>query len=178
MHTKNIKKIIFASLLLLVSMGSCAFVFWQINVKNKEAISHIEETQTELDRRNKITSLNMEIKNLSKERESLNSHFANRSNIVPFLDDLQKLAFSAGANAEITAVDIDPKTNGLIVEMKSVGNFSSIYKLLSLLENSQYQISFSSVKILVKSVSDKDKKITKREWEGFFKLTLLSFSNN
>ena len=181
MQNKN--KIFINLSLAVVFSTACVFVFFyifnHINLKNANSIDLIDKTETELIRRNKITALNSQIKSIAKEREMLDTHFIKSSDIVPFLDNLQFLAIETGAFAEVSSLGITEDGLGLKVEMKASGNFLSLYKLLALLQSSQYELNFTSISFESKSVLDPTGKIKINlgKWDVSFNLTLLSFIN-
>ncbi|MCX6755279.1 MAG: hypothetical protein NT068_01920 [Candidatus Nomurabacteria bacterium] len=172
-------KVFLAILFNAVFVFGFIYLYNQINNKNISAASLTEQINTETDRRDKITALNSEIKAIAKERGMLATHFAKSSDVVPFLDNLQALAKSVGATAEVSSLDLTAEGGGLEVKMKATGSFVSVYKLLSLLENSQYELDFSSV--IFNTVSALDNtgslKTGNQKWDASFNLTLLSFES-
>lgn len=153
------------------------YLFNEINAKNDTAATLSDQYQSESDRRSTIASLNSEVKAIAPQRALLESHFANASDVVPFLDDLQALAVSAGATAEVSSLDDTKDATGLDVEIKAEGSFASLHTLLALLQNSQYELSFSSVKFDTVPLSPTGKVVKggNQTWEATFDITLLSF---
>ncbi len=179
---KDKKKIIItitlASLFVVITAAGFFYVLNVIRAKGDNTALLLDNIQTEIVRRNKIASLNSEIKAIAPERAMLETHFAKSSDVVPFLDTLQALAVKAGAPAEVSSLDLSKEGGGLAVSMKAEGNFKSIHKLLALLQNSPYELDFSSVKIERKTLSDKEALAANDTiWIASFKLTLVSFSS-
>lgn len=175
---KKFKKTpLFISVILLIF--SCSvFLFLYKKIGDNKKIA--EETQTkwqiEATRRDEIRSLERSIKDIDEERNLLESHFAQSSNVVPFLDTIEQLALEAKARSEITSVDILKNKKGLSVMVKASGSFESIYKFLTLLENSPYELEFVSANIQnlsARTVSDKKGIVP--QWEAVFNIQLLSF---
>ena len=161
----------------LLCLFSFLFLYQQVNNKNSLIEQAQSSWQTEAMRRNKIKSLDNSIKIIATEKQQFETHFAQSSDIVPFLDTVEKLAQPVGAQAQITSVDILPGNTGLSVGMKASGSFESVYKFLRLLENSPYELSFMSVNIQNGSLSDTSGKTsTPKTWEAIFKIKLLSFT--
>ena len=143
-----------------------------------------------MNRRNEITSLDNSLQDNEKNSAILATHFAKSSDVVPFLDTLEKLAPLAGAKAEIDSVDNGVATPGLIVGLRVSGGFTNVYKFLQLLENSPYEINFISMDMHTttvnmpvestttpsKGASVKPKAVKSQNWEAIFKIQLLSFT--
>ena len=166
------------------------FLYKEINNNNEKAKQSAIDFQTEMSRRNEITSLDNSLQENNKNKAILESHSAKSSDIVPFLDTIEKLAPQIGANAEIDSVDNGIAKPGLIVGLKISGSFGNVYKFLQLLENSPYEIDFismdmhklstdaplASVVAPSKNGSNVAPKIIKvQNWEAILKIQLLSF---
>src|SRR6185436_9428895 len=130
--------------ILFLALSCCAFFFFhrEINIKNKELQSREEEWQSEVNRRVEIKALDNSIKIITAERELLETHFAHGSDIVPFLDTIEGLARKVGIRAEIATVDIPVDGSSLVVVLRAPGSFASVYKFITLLENSPYELEF------------------------------------
>jgi hypothetical protein len=88
------------------------FIFLYKNINSNNTISEeLEiEWQTEVKRLNEVRLLNRSIDKIKKEKYSLESHFVKNTNIVPFLDTLEKLASLVSVKNEILSVDIPSNT--------------------------------------------------------------------
>lgn len=186
---QKFKKVpLFFSLLFLgASIYAFTFLYGQIN-SNKELSEQMQQQwQNEASRRSQIESLDRLIKSTTQEQALLQSHFAQSSDVVPFLDTIQKLATRVGASSEVVSVDIlKDKNPTLVIEFKAAGSFDAIYKLLTLLENSPYELEFTYVDIQTTNTPDTSissgtattpvvKKASVSEWTGDFRIKLLSF---
>jgi NAD(P)-dependent dehydrogenase (short-subunit alcohol dehydrogenase family) len=152
------------------------FLYGEINDNNQKAEQNTIIWQTEARRRDEIKSLDRSIQMIAGDRALLETHFAKSSDIVPFLDTVEKLASQAGARAEVGSVDILANNAGLMVGLKASGSFEVIYKFLTLLENSPYELDFLLVDI--HKLTDLDasgKNVKNSSWEAVFKIQLLSF---
>ncbi|MFA5778057.1 MAG: hypothetical protein WC870_01010 [Candidatus Paceibacterota bacterium] len=177
-NSPNFKKkpLIISIVFLLFSCLAFFFLYKEIN--NNKKIEELAQTewQNEANRREGIKLLDRSIKTISEERASLESHFAQSSDVVPFLDTLEKLAFSVGAKHEVVSVDISEDKTGLSVGLKASGSFEVIYKFLTLLENSPYELEFTSVDIQkLETQTISAKKVVVPQWGAVFKIKLLSF---
>ena len=174
----NTPKIHLAFSVIFLLCSSFVFVYFYRATQGNNQKSEIAETewQNETLKRNDIKALDHSIKIIEKERGKLDTHFAESSDIVPFLDTLEGLAPKVGIKAEVTSVDILADHTGLVVGMKASGSFGGLYKFLTLLENSSYELEFVSVEIhrgTPESTEGKSASIP--TWAGLLKLKLLSF---
>jgi len=163
---KNLQKIL--PIISLMFFIVCCFVFLflnkEVNINNKAFEDNEIKWQQETERREGIRLLNNSIRKIENEKDLLETHFAQSSNIVPFLDTMESLGTKVGAKTEITSVDIPKESNSLNIEMKISGSFEKIYKFLLLLENSPYKLEITSIDISKQNT-----------WEANLKIKLLSF---
>lgn len=164
--------------ILFFAFSCIAFYFFyqDINVKNTLAEENNVIWQNEANRRNVLSSMDHSLKIIAPEIEKLETHFAQSSDVVPFLNSLENTGRAVGVKAEVTSVEIPKDSNVLVVSMNTTGNFEETYKFLTLLENSPYQIDFTKVEI--GRNGDLDALLSKGVepvWSGSFKMTLLSF---
>jgi hypothetical protein len=172
------KLLILSILFFLFSCSIFLFLYKVINDNKEISQSTQEKLQTEISRRDSIKALINSVQTISKERAQLDTHFVRSSDVVPFLDTIEKLAKEAGTNAEVTSVGLAADKASLEVEMKAQGDFENIYKLIMLLENSPYNLEFILVSIQnlnTEIVVEKDTKIER--WTANFKISLKSFIN-
>jgi len=174
------KKSLILSIILFVF--SCfVFVFLYKDINNKKEISQQaqEKWQTETTRRKNTRSLVNSIKVIESERALLETHFVQGSDIVSFLNIIEKLAKEVKVKAEVVSVNITEDNSSLMVEMKARGNFETIYKLVMLLENSPYSLEFTSVDIQNQNEENVSaNKINKAQpWVATFQMKVLSFVN-
>jgi len=160
--------LIFSIAFLLVALSAFAFLYNRISQNKKMSDETEIKWQAEFSRREEIKSLDRLVKEVEDKRIAVESHFAQSSNVVPFLDLLERLALSVSAKPEIVSVGVAKDKSGLLVEVKTVGTFEAVYKYLLLLENSPYQLEFLSVDLHKVSEGSSD-------WGGNFRMKLLSF---
>jgi hypothetical protein len=170
----NFQKILLvASLTLFVILGlASVFLYKKINDNNQKAGENTIAWMEGERRRADIMSLDRSLEEITDDKALLEAHFAKSSDVVPFLDTLEKLAPKAGVKTEVDSVSVKDKDTGLVVGLQASGSFTAIYKFIMLLENSPYELDFLSLdihKLLSGSVA-KDSK-----WEAVFKIQLLSF---
>jgi len=179
--TQSLKKfkkapLLVSAVFLIFSCLIFLFLYKKIDDNRKMSEKAKIEWQIEATRREEIRSLERSIRAIEKERNLLESHFARSSNVVPFLNTIERLALAANLKSEIISVDILKDRNGLAVAVKTSGSFESIYKFLTLLENSPYELEFPSADIKnTGALIVSGKKNRTPRWEANFKINLLSF---
>ncbi len=146
------------------------FLFQKINDNKTAATEALRLWSEEEAKRNELNSLDAMLENLKEEMATLDTHFAQSSNVVPFLDSLEELGELSGGSSEVLSVETTPDGAGLLITLKTEGGFGSVYKFLELLENSPYELEFLAVDIGRGSGEG-----VAAEWEGFLKLKLLTF---
>lgn len=151
--------------------GVFYFLYNQIEKNNLEAEKINNEWKKEASHQKELQMLNRGIKMVEKEAEELEKHLAKNSNLVPFLDMIEELAPKVGAKAETASVELSSDKLNLLVGLKAGGSFESIYKFLTLLENSPYELEFLSV------MFSRNQLPTASVWEAKFMVKLLSFVN-
>ncbi len=164
------RPLIFAILFFLLTGAGLFFLLREIRVQDAMAEETLAAWQKESAKRDDVRSLERSVKMIEPEMLMLESHFARSSDIVPFLDTLEGLAAKAGAKAEVTSVDTSKEEPTLLVGMKASGSFDSLYKFLTLLENSPYELRFESWNMERADASGK-----MPTWEATMRLELLSF---
>jgi len=163
---------------LFLSVSSCAFIFLYKQIDGNTKVAEQAQTawQAESDRRGEVESLDRLLTTTEEERGSLESHFAQSSDVVPFLDTIQQLAVSAKATSAIASVSILQDKTGLMIDVTASGSFASLYKFLTLLENSPYELNFISVDLKTdESVGADGKTTPSGKWTADFEIKLLSF---
>lgn len=152
------------------------FLYKEINNNNKKTQQNETDLQTETLRRYNMASLNQLLQKIAPDKVVLDNHFIKSSDVVPFLNLIEKLALEAGVSVEIDSIDSKTINSELTVEFKASGEFEVIYKFLTLLENSPYELEFLSMDIHKSSLLDvSDENLKNSNWEAIFKIQLLSF---
>jgi hypothetical protein len=180
----NFKKIPFFILIIFLFFLVFAFLFLYrgVNSNGEKAAQTTIDLENEISRRDEIKALNRSIDAIKGEKADLETHFAKSSDIVPFLDTIEALAPRVGAKAQVTSVDILKDNSGLMVQISASGSFASLYKFLTLLENSPYELEFTGVDIQRQNdtgVADPNAKVpvpvSVAIWQAIFRIKLLSF---
>lgn len=167
----KLKKIllIFSITSFLVFCALFLFLFEEIGNNNKVSKQAQSDFLQEASRRQNIKDFNNSFKSIEEDKVLLETHFAQSSNIVPFLDLIEKTGDSVGTKAEVSFIEIAKDNSGLVIIMKDTGNFNQVYKFIRLLENFPYELELTSVEM--HSVPTENKNI----WEAILKIKLISF---
>lgn len=167
------KTSIFISLIILIILIVVLFLLYNKIESNKLNYQDKETSwQIESQKRIQIKMLNNSISQIKNERGLLETHFAQSTDVVPFLNNLEETGSKIGARAEVAGVDISKDGKTLNVELKISGKFESIYKLIMLIENSSYIMDIASVDMSKENVKDKN-----ANWKSSIKIKLLSFTS-
>lgn len=176
-HAFKKVSLILSITLFISSCGVFLFVFREIdkNIKKGEQLQ-IEWRKEDM-RRDEIKSFDRSFKAIEGQSTELETHFAKSSDIVPFLNSLEGTATLAHVKAEVSSVDVLSDKTGLGVSMNAHGNFSQIYKFLTLLENFPYELEILSVDLrkggAPEALGQSD---TLPNWVAIFRIKLLSFT--
>ncbi len=167
MQNKSKKILLAVSIIIFLFFCIILFFVYKQTTNNMKTSEESQALlQKEISRREEIKSFNDSFKSIEVDKTLLETHFAQSSDIVPFLNAIEKMASSTGTKAEVSFIEIAPDGSGLLVDMKDTGSFSQVYNLLRLLENSPYELEFTSIEI---------HNATKGNWEATFKIKLISF---
>jgi len=175
---KHLNKIFLILSVVFLVFSCAAFIFLHGLIKNNQKTSQeiLIEWQKESVRRDDIRLMGRSLKAIEKDRIDLDTHFAQSSNVVPFLDTLETLAMAVKAKSEVTSVDISKDKQQLVVGLRAFGSFEVLYKLMLLLENSPYELEFLSLDLQRESGGDiSEDGASSPEWSASFKIKLLSF---
>lgn len=166
------KYLLFSIIFFALACGAFGYIFMSIQTNRKVFTAAQVAWQREEDRLAEIRTIDRSIKTVETEKALFESHFASKSDIVPFLDTLEKTALSVGARAEVASVDTQDET-GLVIALRANGTFESLYKLLVLLENSRYELKIDGLDLQRESLGDAGTASTR--WRAVFQVKLLSY---
>ena len=173
----SLKQLLIISIALF-SASIFVFSFLYISIKNKQKLNILaeEEWKIEETRRENVNFLVNLLKSIEEEKSSIETHFVSSYDVVPSLDTLERLARESGNKPEVISVEVAKDGKSLDVGMKVVGEFESVYKYITLLENSPYELEFISTSIInMNSGAGLNK--TTSGWSLALQLKLISFIN-
>ncbi len=181
----NFPKIPLVLSLVFFSVSLLIFIYFfnQIKNNNQELLAKELEWRTEANKRAGIKTLDHSVKVIEADRKELDTHFAESSDIVPFLNTVDGLSVRSNTSAEITSVDPLEDHSGLNVGVTASGTFENLYKFLTLLENSAYEIEFTGVDMHKEIKSESTNTVPLKstaplipKWNVAIKMKLLSFT--
>lgn len=137
----------------LISFGVYSALF--IIIKNKN--NHISALQNKVDieviKDQRLNSIKQLIKDSDKEFKQIDTYFVSEGGVVNFLEKLESLGPISGVSVSVNSVGVNENANGnlpyelLNIEFESRGAWSSIVKLISLLETFQFGITIERVQL-------------------------------
>jgi len=151
------------------------FYFLNLTINKNDALAEATnlEWQNEALKREEIRALARALKMVEAESTNLNKHFAYSSDLVPFLDTVEALGVRSGVNlVETNSVNASTDGLSLTVGLNAKGDFNSIYKFASLLENSPYQLQTTSLNMQREGGEGAS---TNPVWMASFNLKLVTF---
>lgn len=171
------KLLIVSGLFVVMSVG--IFLFLYLTIKKNDAIAKEagKNWQLAVEKREKLSSLDSLVRNIEGEKVALETHFAHSSDIVPFLDTMDSIGTQAKVNSSVSSVDVLADKSGLVAHIKASGSFEAIYSFLVLLENSPYELEFSSVNLHREDAGDPTAALANAHptWNIDFQVKLISF---
>ena len=160
--------LIFSLIFFAIALAAFLFLYNQV-LGNRESAENSELSfREEAARREEVRSIERFAEEIQADKVKLDSHFAVSSNVVPYLDTLESLGKQVSAKPEVVTVDVTKDKTSLILNMRAAGTFEAVYKFLLLLENSPYELEFTSVELRKTGEGA-------GSWEGNFKIKLLAF---
>ncbi|MDE2399536.1 MAG: hypothetical protein KGL67_00780 [Patescibacteria group bacterium] len=184
----KIIQLLLSMILFLFASFALFLLYREINLNNQKATMSTTELENETSRRNEVKLLNDSIEVIKEDKSLLETHFAQSSDVVPFLDTIEALGPMVGVKAQTTSVDILKDNTGLVVKISASGDFKNIYKFLTLLENSPYELEITSMDLQkeastivpVDPTAPQDSKPVialpqESKWQAVFGIKLLSF---
>lgn len=142
MPLKRTYTIFFISLLsAIVAVASLFLIFNLIQKKNEYLGGLMNKIQSKVDQKDNIQTLQKTVDETKEKESLLSSYLVNPNNIDEFISYLEKEGDSVSVPVDVVSVNapLDTK-NKLNIELKGLGSFENIMSLVTLIENSPYQI--------------------------------------
>src|SRR3989344_4154462 len=148
----NSRKIQLLIAVILLIFSFCIFYILHGRLKSNYFASEEMNLKwlEEANRQNEAKSLAHRLEIMKNEKMEIEEHFVKNSDLVPFLNAIEGLGPRSGVRIETTSVNLSSDKLGLVVELKMDGSFESIYKFITLLENSPYELKFLAFDIFQK----------------------------
>ena len=146
-NNTHVKQLIFSFIFFLVTLAGLIFFYSYFRSRESVSEQKLMDWRVEQARREEIKSLDSSMKKIENEKVMLETHFAYSANPVPFLDTLERMARSVGAESTVSAVDVAKDGKSIAIGLNVSGSFESFYKFLNLIENSVYDMEFASIDV-------------------------------
>jgi len=137
-------------LVLLLDVLVAAFWFYFISfIKNQTQVIKDLKLQIKTITENRKTERSLEsfLKNISSEKERLDSSFLNEEKMVGFIEEVESLRQKTGVELEIGSIDLNSSLLAPKIRIRLKGNFNQIYKTILLLKNMPYMLSFENISL-------------------------------
>lgn len=185
--SKTIKIIAVAAILNLIVFAACFYLFTNIKKIDKVVSEHLTQIESEVKKNESLRSIKNLMNDTKKEREQIASLFVQPNGTVDFIETVEFLGRVAGIKLEIESVGVDAlkgktgsSTESFRLSFKTEGSWSGTMRLLSLLENMPYKISFENInlgKVSGGSKSSDSKEQASSYWNGNFSFSVLKIKN-
>lgn len=174
-----IKNLILASLIFLLLCSIFLVLYLKINSNFNKITESVSLYQEKEQKKEEIKNLNKIASEIKDDMVLLDSHFVLSSEISFFFEEVEKMALSQGAKAQVLSVKApDLKNENAFVEVNVVGNFLSLYKFLLLLENSKYELKIVSANFSKEYNQANLKPEELPSWTANFVIKIISFIEN
>ncbi len=180
--------LIISVILLIVLFGSFFYLINVIKNKNKHISAVSATLQEKINEKDNMVALENKIIELGDTHKQISGYLIDTSNIDTFVEYLEGLGVSNNISLTVKSVET-PKgeKNKLNFNIEMDGSFPNVTKVVSILENSPYNMSINSLYInkitkdsSMETVDPKSKKMvtittTKSSWQATANFTVLSF---
>lgn len=187
MNKKSTNLVLIVSTLISIALlGSFVYLTNVIKNKNKHISVVTSTLQEKINEKDNMKILEKRMLDLGDTRNKINSYFIDTSNVDEFVEYLEGLGDTYGAELLVRSVDTpNNEKNKLVFGIEINGSFSNLTKIVSILENSPYNISFDSLylnkiteTVKEETVDPKSKSSTtptiKPSWQAIANFTVLS----
>lgn len=182
-----IKNIVFLTILNLIIFGASFYLFVRIKSVDKNVSTRLIQIESAADTEESLRSIKNLMNDTKKEREQIAGFFVQPNGTVDFIETVESLGRIAGVKLETESVGVEALKNKTAsstelfrLSLRTEGSWGDTMRLLSLLDNMPYKISFESVeleKISVGSDSGREKKKISSYWSGAFSFGVLKIKN-
>ncbi|MBI5045541.1 MAG: hypothetical protein HZC14_00850 [Candidatus Niyogibacteria bacterium] len=163
-----------ALLVNIVAVLAWLFIFNKILMEKNQILSvryQLDEVRLKV---NSIKNLEDLLKDIEKDRGSINDSFIGEKDLVQFIKELERVADLSGVSLQVGNANVprDQKDLGPSFSLVARGNFDGVRRFVSLIGSIPYQVLFETATIQ-KSTQLINKKET---WEARLDVKVLSFT--
>ncbi len=171
------KVITTVGILTLLLLGATGGFLYLIHAKSNRVIELHQLLNDEINLNASLDASKQVIKETEKERDIINGYFVKESNVVGFLEFLENIGHTVGANIKITTVTTEKPVNendkqklALSIDMR--GTWTSVLRYIKLLEAVPYNVEVEEVNINSLGVGELPDN-SKPEWSGTIRIKVL-----
>lgn len=177
--TRAKQVLVIASLYLVLILAGYIFLFFHIQNKSTEANTIQEEIALIREQNAQFRNLSGVVKNIDTNREKLNNFFVDDEKIVGFLETLESLSDSSGAEVKVKTInEIEKEKNKpaqLSLNVTAEGSWGEVYHFLSLLENIPLKLTLDQTQMRI--VNSFDEEAVEEKWLGVFNFRVLKLDS-
>ncbi len=177
--SKSTQKLIFATILLVVSIFLYGYLFSHVISLTKSNSVLATEVRRIEDQESKITILKRAVLSTEESRKILTSYFIDSKDIVPFLEKVEEYGRDTSVSVKFINVDIAKSPKRLNLMLNAEGQFTNLYRFLALLESVPFEVVFNTfdIKALPSEVpTGVGKQSLPVNWEATVNLSVLSIT--
>lgn len=173
MRDQRTKKLLIAFFIVnTILFGMCGFLIYSVESKNKKTSALYAASEQQVSDQEKIQNLKQILKETEGDRKKLDEYFITKTNTVSFIEKMKQVSRDASVDLSINSIsDGEKNTDGVSLGFSAKGSFSSLYRLIVLVELMPYKITFKKIDIQKTDILGEWTK----GWNGNFIITLESF---
>lgn len=144
--SKNRTNLIFfiSTIVMVASVATFIFFFKVVENKNKHTSATLVTLANKIVKKENSQMLKDTIDQVYLTKESVGKHFVDSNEIDSFIDYLEGLGKDSGTEVNVQDFKISEENKNILsVRLLSRGSFSNVIRFLTLIENTQYQVSIS-----------------------------------
>lgn len=168
MNRKVLNTILLVLFFNLAAAAGWWFFYGQIKEKRDKVVGMTNETLAADLKRKNIQELDQSLNSIAEEKAKVEAAFASESELVRFIESIERLAALSGAELEIksAALPLDPNEKGPVFTLNVEGGFGQAFRFLTFLESANYEIVVEEARL---------NKGDEAGWAGQIRLKLLSY---
>lgn len=146
----------------LLSWGLTSFLYLGISTQNKEVQALLVEAEKDIQKDQTLRVARTILQENKDAITELDAYFVSKDGVVPFIDQLEKLAEDSNVVISIISVasETDPKGKNdfkepLVIRSDVTGSWNNVITFFDKLENLPYQMTIGSASLGLASASDK-----------------------
>lgn len=150
-------------------IGVYAALFYFIEQRNEDTVQLYTDIKNHSSDQDKIQELERTLKDTEKDRAKLNEYFQSMD-AVKFIELVESLGRNAGVALSVGSVaDAGKSDTGIVLDFTATGNFSNMYRLITLVESMPNKTVLKKISLTQKT---DDAQKGEAMWTGHFILLI------